>query len=90
MHALSAVDLALWDALGKRAGLPLYRLWGGSGAPLPAIVIGGYYEEGKTLDDLAAEVDGYREAGFGGIKLKVGGLAPAPRAVAALLLDQPT
>jgi D-galactarolactone cycloisomerase len=76
MHALSAVDTALWDALGKRARLPLHRLWGGSGASLPAIVIGGYYEHGKTLDDLAAEVEGYRAAGFGGIKLKVGGLSP--------------
>jgi len=25
---MSALDIALWDALGKRAGLPLHRLWG--------------------------------------------------------------
>lgn len=28
MMAASAIDIALWDAVGKRAGLPLHRLWG--------------------------------------------------------------
>jgi D-galactarolactone cycloisomerase len=76
VHALSAIDTALWDALAKRAGLPTYRLWGGDPAPVPTFVIGGYYLDGKTLDDLVDEVVGYRQAGFGGLKLKVGGGTP--------------
>jgi len=76
IHALSTVDTALWDALGKRAGLPTYRLWGGTDDPMPTFVIGGYYRDGKTLDDLVEEVRGYRDAGFGGLKLKVGGFTP--------------
>lgn len=76
IHALSAIDTALWDALGKRADLPAYRLWGGSAEPMATFVIGGYYLDGKTHDDLADEVAGYQQAGYGGVKLKVGGLTP--------------
>src|SRR5258708_24962376 len=34
--AMSLLDIALWDALGKRAKLPLHRLWGHYRAQLPA------------------------------------------------------
>ena len=34
--AMSGLDLALWDALGRAAGLPLARLLGGEPKPVPA------------------------------------------------------
>jgi galactonate dehydratase len=33
MRALSAIDLALWDLLGKSLGAPVYRLIGGKANP---------------------------------------------------------
>jgi len=76
VHAIGAVDIARWDAVGKAAGRPLYELWGGYRDSLPVIAIGGYYREDKGLDGLAEEVETYRDLGFGGLKLKVGGRTP--------------
>jgi len=77
MQAVSAVDTALWDTVGKALDMPLWKLWGGVRSSIPVILIGGYYEEGKTLGELVDEIHGYRSLGIAGIKLKVGGLSPA-------------
>jgi L-alanine-DL-glutamate epimerase-like enolase superfamily enzyme len=70
--ACALVDTALWDAIGKALGAPLWRLWGGYRSQLPMILIGGYYRHG----DLADEVAEVRELGVAGMKLKVGGASP--------------
>lgn len=75
VRAISAVDIALWDILGKRAGLPLYRLLGGERSRVPAYFSGGYHREGETLDDIAAEASRAVVAGYDSMKIKVG-LAP--------------
>jgi D-galactarolactone cycloisomerase len=72
LQAIGAVDIALWDLKGKAAGLPVHKLLGGYHDRLPAIVIGGYYEDDKGIDGLIAEMVGYREQGFAGVKMKVG------------------
>ena len=69
--ACACVDAAIWDAVGKALGEPLWRLWGGYRSSLPMIAIGGYYAPGA---DLRAEIDGLLELGLAGMKLKVGGL----------------
>lgn len=71
VHAIGAVDTALWDTVGKTLDVPLYQLWGGYRNSLPIIGFG-YYESGKDVDDLMAEMQELRSAGFGGVKLKVG------------------
>jgi len=75
MEAISAVDIALWDAIAKAAGLPVYRLWGGYRDAVPIIAIAGYYEAGKTLGGLAEEIAWLRSQGMAGVKMKVGRLS---------------
>jgi L-alanine-DL-glutamate epimerase-like enolase superfamily enzyme len=72
MNAISGIDIALWDIAGKVAKLPLYRLLGGCRDRVEAYASGGFYQEGKSVDDLAGEAEGYRARGFKGMKMKVG------------------
>ena len=51
IQAQACIDSAVWDAVGKALGQPLYRLWGGYKAEMPILAIAGYYEDGKTLAD---------------------------------------
>lgn len=71
--ASACVDAAIWDAVGKACGQPLWRLWGGYRNRIPMISIGGYYAENA---DIRAEVTALREMGLAGMKFKVGGLSP--------------
>jgi L-alanine-DL-glutamate epimerase-like enolase superfamily enzyme len=73
LAAISAIDIALWDILGKKANLPVYKLAGGVKNSINAYASAGYYQEGKGLKELAAEMKGYREQGFKAVKMKVGG-----------------
>jgi D-arabinonate dehydratase len=77
LSAQACIDSAVWDALGKAVGQPLYRLWGGAKERLPVIAIAGYYEEGKTLADIVAEMQQLQSMGLGGCKFKVGGRSAA-------------
>ena len=70
---LSAIDLALWDILGKKTGMPVYKLLGGAHDSLIPYASAGYYMEGKTPADLAQEALSYKKMGFGIMKMKIGG-----------------
>jgi L-alanine-DL-glutamate epimerase-like enolase superfamily enzyme len=74
MQAISAVDTAIWDTIGKALDMPLYRLWGGHTQVLPMTAIGGYY--GQTREELAREIADYVGYGVIGMKFKVGGATP--------------
>jgi L-alanine-DL-glutamate epimerase-like enolase superfamily enzyme len=73
LRALSAVDIALWDLLGKVADQPLYRLLGGFRDAVPAYASGGYYRAGDPLENIEREFTGYLKLGFSDFKIKVGG-----------------
>jgi L-alanine-DL-glutamate epimerase-like enolase superfamily enzyme len=71
-RAISAIDIGLWDLRGKVAGLPLHTLLGGYRDSVPTYVAGGYYEEGKGLRELAAEMEQNVAMGALAVKMKVG------------------
>lgn len=70
MAAISAVDLALWDAVGKALGQPVFRLLGGRVKDRIEVYASRLYAQ--PLDDLAREAAAYRDAGFRGVKLRFG------------------
>ncbi len=72
MQALSGIDIALWDIAGKVAKLPVYQLLGSCRDRVEAYASGGFYQEGKGVDALAGEAEGYRARGFQGMKMKIG------------------
>ena len=75
--ASAAVDIAMWDVLGKAAGQPLYRLWGGYVDRVPCYVTCAYYRDGKDLAELRDEMQMLVAQGHRAFKAKVGGLSLA-------------
>jgi L-alanine-DL-glutamate epimerase-like enolase superfamily enzyme len=71
--AASAVDLALWDLLGKRMQAPLADMLGRYRREVPVCGVGGYKREGSTgLDDLQDEMAAFIRLGCRAVKLTVG------------------
>jgi L-alanine-DL-glutamate epimerase-like enolase superfamily enzyme len=72
LNALGGIDVALWDILGKVAGRPVYQLLGAYQNRLPAYASAGFYQEGKGIAELQAEVTAAARDGFRAFKMKVG------------------
>jgi L-alanine-DL-glutamate epimerase-like enolase superfamily enzyme len=70
---ISAIDIALWDLMGKATGKSAHKLLGGFRDRVPAYIAGGYYQEGKGLAGLAAEMEANLELGAKAVKMKIGG-----------------
>jgi mandelate racemase len=67
--AVGAIDMALWDALGHAAGLPVAALLGGEVHPLPAYDSYGIIDPIKDATLLESSV----QSGFRAVKIKIGG-----------------
>lgn len=68
--AISAVDIALWDLRCRRRGVPLWQAAGGVGEDCAAYR--GGIDLNYPLPKLLDSVSGYLDAGFNGVKIKVG------------------
>jgi L-alanine-DL-glutamate epimerase-like enolase superfamily enzyme len=76
--AVGTLDMAIWDAVAKIAGKPLFRLLaeqaGREADPRVFVyAAGGYYYPGKDQAALRAEMRGYLERGYTVVKMKIGG-----------------
>ena len=70
---ISGIDIALWDLMGKATGVSVHKLLGAAQDRVPAYIAGGYYEEGKGLTGLAAEMEENLALGAKAVKMKIGG-----------------
>ena len=70
MVAISAVDIAMWDLLGKSAKQPVYRLLGGRTKPRIPVYASRLYS--TPLKELAAEAKKYQKQGYQAMKLRFG------------------
>src|SRR5947208_7402092 len=76
--AVGTIDMAIWDAVAKIAGKPLFRLLaerhGVKANPRVFVyAAGGYYYPGKDLSMLRGEMRGYLDRGYNVVKMKIGG-----------------
>ena len=76
--AVGTIDMAVWDAVAKIAGKPLFRLLAerhGIEADPKVFVYaaGGYYYPGKDTSQLCAEMRSYLDRGYTVVKMKIGG-----------------
>jgi L-rhamnonate dehydratase len=70
MVAISALDIALWDVLGKSAKQPIFRLLGGRTKTRIPVYASRLYATELTV--LAAEAKRYKDEGYQGMKLRFG------------------
>ena len=77
--AVGVLDMALWDAVAKAEGKPLWRFLadryrGGEAEPHAWVyAAGGYYYPGEDVKSLQEEMRRYLDRGYSTVKMKIGG-----------------
>ncbi len=72
--AISGIDIALWDIIGKACGKPVHKLIGGAfRTAVDAYATGLYFiDMDRLVEEAVEEAEGYVSEGFKAIKMKIG------------------
>lgn len=71
--AIAAADIAIWDILGKSAGLPVYKMLGAFRERIPVYsMCGWYYDDDDDLSKFKRQISTAMEQGYHAVKIKVG------------------
>jgi len=71
VSAMSALDVAMWDAWGITLGQPLHRLWGSCRDRVDTYATSGLWLS-YSIDELVAEAAEFVEQGFNAMKIRLG------------------
>ena len=88
MGAISGIDIALWDLLGKAAHMPVCKLLGQHLDRVPSYASGGFYAPGKDLHKLEEELEHYKAQGYRDMKIKIGRTLERSNAPLAYMANQ--
>ncbi len=66
--ALSAIDVACWDLIGKQLGCPIYTLLGGNIRDRVKLYANGWYTHASTPEEFAAKASKVAQMGYGALK----------------------
>lgn len=70
--AIAAIDIAIWDLIGKHYGQALYRLLGGARERIASYISEINLRASDSVEDLLHRIDDYRARGYGTVKIKIG------------------
>jgi L-alanine-DL-glutamate epimerase-like enolase superfamily enzyme len=71
--AMAATDIAIWDILGKAAGLPVYKMLGAYRDRMPVYsMCGWYYDDDQDLSRYKKQISEAMEQGYHAVKIKTG------------------